>query len=106
MHRAPHGLLTPGTHLNVNLKQYIKTKISECSFFIPLSIISLSTTTIKSLLTNSTLLIMHFLSTITALTGLMTMVLANSCNQDNCYRAIKRYETTSSAFCKQYLATP
>ncbi|CAO1596394.1 hypothetical protein XANCAGTX0491_000243 [Xanthoria calcicola] len=49
---------------------------------------------------------MHFLSTITALTGLITMVLANSCNQDNCYRAIKRYETTSSAFCKQYLATP
>lgn len=54
---------------------------------------------------NTLSLTMHFISTLTAIAGLTTVALG-SCNHDNCFRAIKQYETTSTAFCKSYLATP
>ena len=50
---------------------------------------------------------MYFsLNTIAAIAGLVTVVLGNTCNHDNCYRAIVQYESTSTAFCNKYLATP
>ena len=49
---------------------------------------------------------MHFASTLTVVASLLVAMVAASCNQDNCYRALEHYQQTSSAdFCKQYLKT-
>ncbi|KAG6989847.1 hypothetical protein G7Y79_00062g093250 [Physcia stellaris] len=49
---------------------------------------------------------MHCLQFLVPLTALVATALGNSCNHDNCYRAVIRYEReTAPSFCSKYLAT-